>query len=177
MLVKSSSNKTTTEDIKHRTRNRNHTVSRMKLYLALLITLPLLATALKIKTQTRETYASYAKRNGIPLEKSKAEQQSATCYDYFGQQGQSCRITDYVPYLFSLGWDNKFSSCCFYGTWVMYGDSTYNENNPSVRNIFESLQGAKFYSMYFRLQLTVLGEKTIVKIFEVLHLSTTKLLL
>merc|ERR1719232_1727766 len=106
----------------------------MKLYLALLITLPLLATALKIKTQTRETYASYAKRNGIPLEKSKAEQQSATCYDYFGQQGSSLIIYDYVPDLLQLGgWDNLFSSCCFYGTWVLYDDYQYNGNNPNAQ--------------------------------------------
>ena len=123
----------------------------MKLYLALLITLPLLATALKIKTQTRETYASYAKRNGIPLEKSKAEQQSATCYDYFGQQGSSLIIYDYVPDLLQLGgWDNLFSSCCFYGTWVLYDDYQYNGNNPNVRQKFLIGRYKKHHCLHFQ---------------------------
>merc|ERR1711963_285375 len=125
------------------------TVSKMKISFALLLALPFLASSLKIQPMGRETYASYAKRNGLALEKSNEQYQYVSCYDYFGQQGQSYRITDYVPDLRSSGWDNKFSSCCFYGTWVMYADSEYNERNPSAQaysawgeNYCEDLRGS-----------------------------------
>ena len=60
--------------------------------------LVLLPTAILAKTlkPEKETYASYAARNGIPLAKSEASYQYADCYDYFGQQGYSRHITDYV---------------------------------------------------------------------------------
>ena len=60
--------------------------------------LVLLPTAILAKTlkPEKETYASYAARNGIPLAKSEANYQYADCYDYFGQQGYSRHITDYV---------------------------------------------------------------------------------
>ena len=67
--------------------------------------LVLLPTAILAKTlkPEKETYASYAARNGIPLAKTEANYQYADCYDYFGQQGYSRHITDYVsiPTLFS----------------------------------------------------------------------------
>ena len=85
-------------------------------------------------TKPKETYASYAAKNGIALNKadSDATAQYVTCYDYFGQGGSSYRVTDYVPDLYSTGWDNKFSSCCFYGIWNMYDDRDYNERSTNV---------------------------------------------
>jgi len=93
--------------------------------------LVLLPTAILAKTlkPEKETYASYAARNGIPLAKSEASYQYADCYDYFGQQGYSRHITDYVP---NLGQDsNRFSSCCYYGIWILYADVNYNQNNQN----------------------------------------------
>ena len=107
----------------------------MKVYcLALLVFSPLLVSSLKLVTKPKETYASFAAKNGIALNKadSDATAQYVTCYDYFGQGGSSYRVTDYVPDLYSTGWDNKFSSCCFYGIWNMYDDRDYNERSTNV---------------------------------------------
>ena len=60
----------------------------MKVYcLALLVFSPLLVSSLKLVTKPKETYASYAAKNGIALNKadSDATAQYVTCYDYFGQ--------------------------------------------------------------------------------------------
>jgi len=106
---------------------------------------------LKLVSKPKETYTSYAAKNGIALNKadSEATAQYVTCYDYFGQGGSSYRVTDYVPDLYSTGWDNKFSSCCFYGIWNMYDDRDYNErstNSPAYsawgENYCEDLQGS-----------------------------------
>ena len=111
----------------------------MKVYcLALLVFSPLLVSSLKLVSKPKETYASYAAKNGIALNKadSDATAQYVTCYDYFGQGGSSYRVTDYVPDLYSTGWDNKFSSCCFYGIWNMYDDRDYNERSTNVSSCF-----------------------------------------
>merc|ERR1712154_626131 len=116
---------------------------------AILALSPLLASSLKLVPKTKETYASYAEKNGIPLNKLEATAQYATCYDYFGQGGQSYRVTDYIPDLYSIGWDNRFSSCCYYGIWNMYDDRDYNERNTNAaayngwgENYCENLQGS-----------------------------------
>ena len=103
-------------------------------HLLFVLLLPFLAESLKIQPQSleKETYASYAAKNGIKLEKTTASPQYMTCYDYNGQQGNSYRLTDYVSDLYSTGWDNKFSSCCFYGIWNLYQDAEFNERNSNV---------------------------------------------
>ena len=65
-------------------------VLKMKSVLALAF-LPLIASGLKVLPQSRETYASYAAKNGIVLEKTQADYQYLECYDYFGQQGTTWR--------------------------------------------------------------------------------------
>ena len=100
--------------------------------LALLLFAPLLVSSLKIVPKTRETYASWAEKNGVALPKTEAQYQYVTCYDYFGQSGNSYRVQDYVTDLYSSGWDNRFSSCCFYGVWTLYDDRDYNERNTNV---------------------------------------------
>ena len=102
--------------------------------------LPFLANSLKIQPKSfeKETYASYAAKNGIKLEKSADQPQSMTCYDYFGQQGNSYRVTNFDSDLSYNGWDNKFSSCCFYGIWTLYQDALYNEDNPNV-SLFKNI--------------------------------------
>ena len=33
----------------------------------------------------------------------------------------------------NLGQDsNRFSSCCYYGIWILYADVNYNQNNQNV---------------------------------------------
>ena len=111
----------------------------MKVYcFAFLVFCPaIFASSLKLVPTNKETYASYAKRNGIALNKAAdgASAQYMTCYDYFGQSGSSYQVTDYVPDLYSIGWDNRFSSCCYYGIWNMYDDRDYNERNTNVRDL------------------------------------------
>ena len=68
----------------------------MKVYcLALLVFSPLLVSSLKLVSKPKETYASYATKNGIAINKadSDATAQYVTCYDYFGQGGSSYRVT------------------------------------------------------------------------------------
>ena len=70
-------------------------VLKMKSILALAF-LPLIASGLKVLPQSRETYASYAARNGIVMEKAAApDYQYLECYDYFGQQGTTWRYFNY----------------------------------------------------------------------------------
>ena len=59
--------------------------------------------------------------------------QSLTCYEYWDQQGQYRTFTDYVEDLRSIGWDNRISSCCFTGIWILYDQINYNDNAESVR--------------------------------------------
>ena len=106
----------------------------MKVVIALLLPSAILASILQPQ---KETYASYAKRNGIAIPEAKtrsgASAQYADCWDYNGQQGYTRRINDYVA---NLGTDsNRFSSCCFYGIWLMYDDINYNQNNNNVSKI------------------------------------------
>ena len=91
--------------------------------------MPTAILASTLKPQ-KETYASFAKRNGIPLPKVDAQYQFADCWDYSNQQGQSVRITDYTPNLGNNA--NRFSSCCYYGIWLMYDDIDYNSRNTNV---------------------------------------------
>jgi len=110
------------------------TVVIMKAICGLLAILPLLASSFKVvpSTPPKETYASYAQRNGIPLPKSgKASNQYANCYDYTNQQGNYYQATEYLPDLYKYGWDNRFSSCSVYGIWTLYQDSNYNSGNTN----------------------------------------------
>ena len=70
----------------------------MKFSLAILVFLPILASAKELSNH-KETYAEYAKRNGIPMEKSGADYQYMTCYDNYGQSGSSYRAQDYISNL------------------------------------------------------------------------------
>ncbi|XP_059083004.1 uncharacterized protein LOC131880393 [Tigriopus californicus] len=54
------------------------------------------------------------------------------CYDYFGQSGQSIRLTDYAPSFSQLNFDNRISSCCFSGIWILYDRDNYNPDLTSA---------------------------------------------
>ena len=142
----------------------------MKVVIALLLPSAILASILQPQ---KETYASYAKRNGIAIPETKtrsgASAQYADCWDYTGQQGYTRRINDYVA---NLGTDsNKFSSCCFYGIWLMYDDINYNQNNNNVsKNTVTQILTCTLYvkGLYvpitsFRPPLIVHGVKITVK--------------
>ena len=58
--------------------------------------------------------------------RSKASAQLLTCYDYSGGGGDSVRATDYIPALRNYNFDNRISSCCFTGTWILYAEENYN---------------------------------------------------
>ena len=58
--------------------------------------------------------------------------QSLTCYEYWDQQGQYRTFTDYVDNLRDYGWDNRISSCCFTGIWILYDRANYNDNSETV---------------------------------------------
>jgi len=53
--------------------------------------------------------------------------QFADCYDYEQGNGAGFHVSDYIPVLRNYGWDNKISSCCFTGIWILYGDENYNK--------------------------------------------------
>ncbi len=62
--------------------------------------------------------------------------QSATCYTEANSNGFYETYTDYAANLGSF--DNSFSSCCFYGIWMLYDDYEYNYNDFNVRQFMIS---------------------------------------
>lgn len=100
--------------------------------LVLVALLPALMQASKIPSSEKETYAKFAERNQMQTDRSLAQYQYMTCYDYFGQGGSSYRVTDYISDMYSTGWNDRFSSCCYYGVWVLYEDRDYNERNTNA---------------------------------------------
>ena len=61
--------------------------------------------------------------------------QRLTCYDYANQGGSTVVATDYIPNLRTYNnMDDRISSCCFTGIWLIYADSDYNGNNAGAAN-------------------------------------------
>jgi hypothetical protein len=56
------------------------------------------------------------------------------CFDYNNQGGERFRAVDYVPTLYNNNFDNRISSCCFTGIWIIYADEYYNEMNVGAAN-------------------------------------------
>jgi hypothetical protein len=65
---------------------------------------------------------------------AKATAQYLDCFDYNNQGGERFRAVDYVPTLYTYNFDNRISSCCFTGIWLIYADDYYNENNVGAAN-------------------------------------------
>ena len=59
--------------------------------------------------------------------------QTVKCYDQFNGYGNSLELKYPVSDLWTYGWDNRISSCCFTGFWLMYEYKDYNQFNPNVR--------------------------------------------
>ena len=110
--------------------------------IAFLLFAPFLASSLKVNNFTfpagsRTTYASWAQRNALNKDDFWGKNyQHAICFDYFNQTGSSYWIQDYISDLSDSGWSNRFTSCCFYGVWILYDHRDYNKINKNVsRNI------------------------------------------
>ena len=80
--------------------------------------------------------------NGSPVHNSQGnkinaedELQRVTCYDGKSQTGESLDLV--TGAIADLGWgynfDDKISSCCFQGIWLLYEDAAYNIDNHAVR--------------------------------------------
>ena len=68
--------------------------------------------------------------------KSPDEYPKITCYDGKGQTGEDLEVL--AGFIGDLSWgyrfDDKISSCCFLGIWMLYEDSYYNDDYHDVRN-------------------------------------------
>jgi hypothetical protein len=60
--------------------------------------------------------------------------QSLNCFDYPNQGGQRMTANDYVSDLKAYNMDNRISSCCFTGIWLLYADANYNNQNHGAAN-------------------------------------------
>ena len=66
--------------------------------------------------------------------KSAATAQSLDCYDYVSYGGDRVSAIDYIPALAGYNFDNRISSCCFTGVWILYTNEDYNEMSPGAAN-------------------------------------------
>merc|ERR1712012_1476020 len=64
----------------------------------------------------------------------KAAAQVLVCYDYKSGGGDSVRAIDYIPALRNYNFDNRVSSCCFTGTWILYAEENYNGYSTGAAN-------------------------------------------
>jgi len=78
-----------------------------------------LTSGSKSQVSSRMTVGNFTSR-------SKASSQVLTCYDFSSGGGDSVRAIDYIPNLGSYNFDNRISSCCFTGTWILYAEQNYN---------------------------------------------------
>merc|ERR1712142_830863 len=51
-----------------------------------------------------------------------------------GGGGDRIRAIDYIPALRNYNFDNRIGSCCFTGTWLLYGEENYNSYNTGAAN-------------------------------------------
>ena len=58
--------------------------------------------------------------------------QTVKCFDQFNGYGNSLTVKYPVSDLWTYNWDNKISSCCFTGFWLMYEYRDYNQFNSNV---------------------------------------------
>merc|ERR1711973_979481 len=64
----------------------------------------------------------------------KASTQQLVCYDLNNGGGSSYTFTEYASNLGIYNWDNKISSCCFTGIWILFADRDYNRGTTSSSN-------------------------------------------
>jgi len=83
--------------------------------------------------------ASSLSKNNRPLahhstRMSPRESQFLNCYDNTNSGGDAIAATDYIDDLRNYNMDNRISSCCFQGIWILYEDTNYNKNNLGGMN-------------------------------------------
>eukprot|EP00092_Neocalanus_flemingeri_P015528 GFUD01016809.1.p1 GENE.GFUD01016809.1~~GFUD01016809.1.p1 ORF type:complete len:257 (-),score=51.80 GFUD01016809.1:84-854(-) len=86
----------------------------------------LIASALAARLSIKREVSNVAARR-LAREETGERTQVADCYDNYQGSGAQFHATDYVPSLRSYNWDNRISSCCFTGIWILYGEEDYNE--------------------------------------------------
>merc|ERR1719397_1433759 len=83
--------------------------------------------------------ASSLSKNSRPLAHPGARMtprasQALNCFDGANSGGNRVSATDYIDDLRNYNMDNRISSCCFQGIWILYQDSNYNGNNLGAAN-------------------------------------------
>ena len=76
--------------------------------------------------------------NQTQNEDGRTVQQKIECFDGAGGQGLSQVFADAITDLGKYSFDEKISSCCVTGTWILYTDADFNTGN----------QGAAMYWTY-----------------------------
>ena len=58
------------------------------------------------------------------------------CFDQFNGYGNVVEAKYPISDLWDYNFDNRISSCCFTGFWLLYQDVNFNKYNPNVSKIF-----------------------------------------
>ena len=66
--------------------------------------------------------------------RSSAGDQYLDCYEYTNNGGERLRAIDYIDNLAGYNFNNRISSCCFTGIWLLYADTNYNAGNTGASN-------------------------------------------
>jgi hypothetical protein len=48
---------------------------------------------------------------------------------------ESITVPTSIGDLNTMGWNDRISSCCFNGIWILYEDTLYNQDNENVSHI------------------------------------------
>ena len=67
-----------------------------------------------------------------PLNSTRAIQQQLECFTQGGGGGLSEVFIDAISDLEKYSWDDKISSCCATGSWLLYTDKEYNNEREGV---------------------------------------------
>ena len=88
-----------------------------------------LSLALALRISTKDDTERRLTRRPVRDQEPEGRKQFLDCYDRYGSQFHA---VDYVPSLRVYNWDNKISSCCFTGIWMLYDAEDYNEYNTGT---------------------------------------------
>jgi len=88
-------------------------------------------TTLVVSVLSKDLYLGKHKTR---ISGNKGADQFLDCYDYQNQGGNKLRAIDYIPALSGYSFDNRISSCCITGVWMLYADEDYNSANTGAAN-------------------------------------------
>ena len=60
------------------------------------------------------------------------------CFDGKDGHGSSIKFDYPIKDLWSYGWDNRFSSCCFTGFWFLYEHPNFNRYHSNVSTYYST---------------------------------------